>query len=123
MAKRSLVKRPSVAVQTRTVVAMLDKITADGLADVAGLFAKPGDEGYNPDAEIPWQEARTKTRVAVEVYKQAMANSRETTKAAVALGVVALQGRMKAAEWEKKAKEVDDEARQDAIDVASKPVP
>lgn len=105
--------------QGKTVLAMLDDIAEKMLTDVAGLYKNPGDKGYNPDATVPWTEATTKTRASLIGYQQVMANSREQVRGAVALGVVAMQRAMSKDEWERKAKIVDDEAKQGAIDAVA----
>ena len=105
--------------QQKTVVAMLDEIAEKALKTVNGCFLDPKAEGYNPDASVPWTEATTKTRLAAQVYQQVMANSREQVRGAVALGVVAMQRGLTKDEWERKAKLVDDEAKQGAIDAVA----
>ncbi|MFZ9202314.1 MAG: hypothetical protein ACO23N_07805 [Opitutales bacterium] len=100
----------------------VEKITAKAMQHAEGLFLDPKAEGYNADALVPLAEASTKTRFAIEVYKQVQANSREDTRAATALGVVALQAQMSRADWEAKAKKVDEDAEKArAIDVEATP--
>jgi len=108
--------------QEKTVLQMLDDVALKMVTDVAGLYKKPDEEGYNPDATVPWTEASTKTRVSVIGYQQVMANSREQTRAVGALAVVALQRGLSKQEWERKALQVDEEAKQQAIDAISEVV-
>lgn len=98
------------------MLSMLDNIAEKALADVAGLYKQADEPGYNPDSTVPWTEATTKTRVSVTVYQQVMANSREQTRGAVQLGVVAMQRALSREEWERKATQVDDEAKAAAIE-------
>ncbi len=104
----------------RMVRRMVRTIAERGLKDIAGYFAAPGEEGYNPDATTEWKNRTARMELGKEVYKQVMANSREATRGAVALGIVMVQERMKASDWERKAAELD---KPPAIDVDAEVVP
>ena len=88
----------------------IGRISYKAMRHAEGLYKQPGEPGYNPDAAVPWSEASTKTRFAVEVYKQLCADGRENTRSVTALGVVALQSKLGAAQWEKMAQAIDAEA-------------
>lgn len=92
------------------VMERIGRIANKAMRHAEGLYKQPGEPGYNPDAEVPWAEATTKTRFAIEVYKQLKADSRENTRAVTALGVVALTARLDKSQWEKKAQAIDAEA-------------
>jgi hypothetical protein len=95
------------------------------MATVAGLYEPPTlpdgtpNPRYNPDAGVPYLEATTKTRVAVEVYKTTMAARRDDVSHARELGVLLLKQRMAEGDWEKHAQEVEDASRT-VIDVVPK---
>jgi len=98
---------------------IIDSIAIRGLEHAHGLLLKPGEEGYNPDADVPMPDATTRTHFGMKVYQQMMANKREGMATARALGVVLVQGLKSESEWNEEARRVDEEQRlRQAIDVA-----
>lgn len=93
---------------------MLNDITERGLEAFRGLGLKADEDGYNPDADRPWQEHSGRTHMGMTVYKEHMAGQRERQATERALGVILLKNRMEEKEWEAQAQRVD---RGDAIDV------
>jgi hypothetical protein len=101
---RALARQPHI----RDMAEKLNDIMKEGLKTAAGLFADPKNAGeYNPDAEKPLNEASTKTRFAMELTKQGLADRREAHVTDRTLGVLVLRERMAADSWEKHAAEVD----------------
>lgn len=102
---------------------IVDRIAMRGLKLAEGLLMERGEEGYNPDADVPVPEATMRSHTAVKVYAQMMANKRDNNATARALGVVLLQGRMNEADWNAEAQRVDEEQRRaHAITVAAEMV-
>lgn len=83
---------------------------------VFGLFRKPEEEGYNTDADVPFTEASTKTKVALELVKMSRGQGDGETRV---LGVIFMQGRTTDPKtWEAEARRIDDEEkRRNAVDV------
>lgn len=100
---RALARQPHI----RDMAEKLNDIMKEGLKTAEGLFLKPEDKGYNPDAGVPLNEATTKTRFAMELTKQGLADRREAHVTDRTLGVLVLRERMAANDWEKHAAEVD----------------
>jgi hypothetical protein len=104
---------------------LIDSITAKAMRKVDGLYQEPTLDGgtpnpaYNPDATVPYVEATTATRVAVEVYKQTMLQRRDELASARELGVLLIRDRMKAEDWERHAAEVDESTRKHVVDVVA----
>ncbi len=70
-------------------------------------------EGTHAQAEVPFKEASTQARFSMKVYEQMMALRRGQVAAAVQLGVVTFQERMKSErQWEKMAQAIDVEAKE-----------
>lgn len=107
--------------EAERLTTLVDSIALRGLEHAAGLFKKPGEDGYNADADVPLPDATTRTHFGMTVYKQMMAQRREGMATDRALGVVVLQARMKSEEeWNAEARRVDEEQRRaQAIDVAA----
>jgi hypothetical protein len=96
----------------------LNDIMQEGLKTAAGLF-----DGSNGDANVPLNEASTKTRFAMELTKQGLADRREADVTDRTLGVLILRSKMAASEWEQHAAEVDEAERAKvAIDVEAEAV-
>jgi len=101
-------------------LAIIDRIALRGLQHAEGLLKKAGEDGYNPDADVPLADATTRSHFGMKVYQQMMANKREGMATQRALGVVLLQGRKSEADWNEEARRVDEEQRHaQAIDVAA----
>lgn len=79
---------------------------------VRGLFLKPSDPGYNPDADVPWKEATTATRAAIALANGAIATERArlgTQTTNNFFGAVAVMPRIDGArDWETFHKAVSD---------------
>lgn len=102
---------------------IIDRIALRGLKTAEGLLMRMGEEGYDPDADVPLPDATTRSHFGMTVYKQMMANKRDNNATARALGVVLLQGRMSEEAWNAEARRVDEEQRRaHAIDVAAEMV-
>ncbi len=70
-------------------------------------------DGTHAQAEVPFKECSTQVRFAQKVYEQMMALRRGQVAAAVQLGVVTFQERMKdERRWEKMAQAIDVEAKE-----------
>lgn len=95
---RALARQPHI----RDMAEKLNDIMKEGLKTAEGLF-----NGSNPDADVPLNEATTKTRFAMELTKQGLADRREAHVTDRTLGVLVLRERMAANDWEKHAAEVD----------------
>jgi hypothetical protein len=95
---RALARQPHI----RDMAEKLNDIMKEGLKTAEGLF-----NGENPDANVPLNEATTKTRFAMELTKQGLADRREAHVTDRTLGVLVLRERMAANDWEKHAAEVD----------------
>jgi hypothetical protein len=95
---RALARQPHI----RDMAEKLNDIMKEGLKTAEGLF-----NGSNTDANVPLNEATTKTRFAMELTKQALADRREAHVTDRTLGVLVLRERMAANDWEKHAAEVD----------------
>jgi hypothetical protein len=120
------VKKAKAEKKRLALARLIDGITAKAMRTVDGLYQEPtlpnGDKNpaYNPDANMPYVEATTKTRVAVEVYRQTMQARREELSSARELGVLLIRERMKEADWERHAAEVDEAGRpKTVIDVVA----
>lgn len=111
---RALARQPHI----RDMAEKLNDIMQEGLKTAAGLF-----DGTNADAFVPLNEASTKTRFAMELTKQGLADRREAHVTDRTLGVLVLRERMQASDWEKHAAEVDQaEKARVAIDAVASEV-
>jgi hypothetical protein len=100
--------------------AIIAKVTRKAAQTIAGLYKRPGERGYNIDADLPWSECSVKTRASLLLVK-GMAAEPEQGDGRL-FGVIIMQGRApSAAQWEAEARAVDeDERRKGAIDVVPK---
>ena len=90
---------------------------------VRGLFRKPSEPDYNPDAALTWKECSVATRAALELAKASLAAERARTQAQAqpVLGVVMMAPRIEdPSKWEALASQV---RATGAIDVEATPVP
>src|SRR5439155_23926 len=95
-------------------------LAREAMSDAKGLYLRPGEPGYNPDASVPWVECSVRTRFSIEVYKQIQANKREREATTRALGAIVLRGQVEAKAWEEQALEVDEQSKRATIDVAAR---
>lgn len=102
------------------ILADVEFLAQQAIADAKGLYLSPGEKGYNPDATVPWVECSVRTRFSIEVYKQIQANKREREATTRTLGAIVLRGGMDAKSWEAQAREVNDASERATIDVTSR---
>lgn len=78
---------------------------------VRGLFRKPGEPGYNPDAANNWQDCSMQTRAALILTQGALAAERakQQADAPKVFGMVLMQPRLSDhGEWERMASAVSE---------------
>ena len=93
----------------------MDRVQKHAAKAILGLYKKPSDKDYNPDADKTWAECSMRTRAALILAKSAQDQGTGDGKP---LGIVFLSLRAKnAKEWEAKACEVD--ANEAVIDVVA----
>lgn len=90
---------------------------------VRGLFRRPGEPGYNPDAAGNWQDCSMQTRAALILVQGSLAAERARQQAATpkVFGMVLMQSTIAdPAEWERMAATV---SRGPAIEAVAIPAP
>lgn len=89
---------------------VLARVAEKAAKTLEGLYLKPDDPDFNPDADKTWAECSMRTRAALVIAKGAQEHGLSDGKV---LGIVFLQGRARSqSEWEAEAKRVDIEERQ-----------
>ena len=87
---------------------------------VRGLFLRPGDPGYNPDADVPWNQLSGRTRAALILTQGAMAAERakmQAESAPTVLGMIVMPAQLSDPnEWEKSAARLAEARKQHAIE-------
>lgn len=102
----------------------VQKAQLTAAARVRGLFRKPDEPGYNPDAASNWQDCTTQTRAALILVQGALATERARQQAATpkVFGMVLMQGRIPdVAQWEQMATDVAEGKAIEAVAVPALP--
>ena len=113
----------SVKRKAKSLHELVQRAQKRAVTNILGLYKRPGEPGYNSDADSTWNECRVVTRCSLALVQGTMAAERakQVAEAPRLLGVVAVPLRIESAkEWEAFATQPVERPALEAVAVESK---